>query len=480
MLGTLGLSRLLLKLLSSIIVARILGPGNYGFLSLVELINKYSILGTLGVTSGVKREIPYMAGKNASHEIEAFRNTGYTATLIYSSIMIIAGMTLFFTMPGEFIVRFSVGITFLGTGLYQLYLYFNTLLLAEKKFSQSAKLISIEGVFYFLISIIFVSLWGIYGILVSLAALSITMIFIFIRQSKVSFKLQLPKITLRRLIAVGFPILAVGFLYTVLITLNRVMIAKYYGMIEAGYFAFGMLVFTVFSQFFGALGEVLLTYMNEHIGKHERVDNMHELVFYPALVRSIIIPCLAGYMMLLLPVVITHFLPQYLGSIDICLSFLIVVSVISGSINVLGPLLKQKVMLLLLIIAISINILMSYYSILNNMGIVGVSVALILSLMFYHYSLTTISMKYLRISLISAVKYFLFITLIPAVIISSFIIIYFGAGPIYFRYFPIVVINIVIPIIYYLQYKKLSIIPITRLFNFILKNGEYSMDSKSK
>ena len=53
-----------MKFFASLFTAVLLGPTNYGFWSIVELINRFSPLFTLGISSGVKRELPYWNANN--------------------------------------------------------------------------------------------------------------------------------------------------------------------------------------------------------------------------------------------------------------------------------------------------------------------------------------------------------------------------------------------------------------------------------
>lgn len=412
-----GFMRLLFRFSATILVARILGPKVFGFWAIVELINKFSPIGTLGIPSGVKREIPYWIGKKNRLKANELVNTGFVWMIGYCIILSCSGIIYFFLSNNEILIRFAILSTLIGAGLSQFYQYLNVLLLAEKKFYKSSIFSLLEGFLFFVFSISLVYSFNIYGQLLILPIVSAVMIgsYFLIYKPDLNFKWN-PSI-LSRTIKIGFLIIMVGMGYMLLLNINRIMLERYLGFEAVGLFAFGMLLITLFSQLTGSLGEVIYTFMNEHIGKYERVDNMNKLVFYPAIGKILFLPILTGITIIIIPYFIDKFLPQYIESIKICQIILVLITLTSGSIDILGSFLKQKLLLLFLFFAIILNIIISLFTLYNDFGIIGISISLLVSILFYRSLVTLASLCYMKISKGSFFKYSVFSHGYPIIIL---------------------------------------------------------------
>ena len=96
------LFQLMSKFILSITIARVLGPSQFGFWSMIELINKYSPLLTLGVSSGVKRELPYWKGKNDTVNQYLTEMSGYVSLLFSLILFSIFGILSFYIIDDGF------------------------------------------------------------------------------------------------------------------------------------------------------------------------------------------------------------------------------------------------------------------------------------------------------------------------------------------------------------------------------------------
>jgi O-antigen/teichoic acid export membrane protein len=453
-----GFVRLILKFSASIIVARVLGPNNYGFWSIAELIHKYSPLVTFGVPSGVKYQIPFWVGKNNHIKANDITNTGLVWMVVYAIIMFCVGLTYYLISNEDALIKFAIISTFTGAGLFQLYQYLNVTLLAKKQFDKSSLFYAVEGLLFFIVSLSLVYSFNIYGQLMVLPLISLIMIMIYFKYYKSELKLEWKPGNIINTIKIGFLMILVGMGYMLLLTINRLLIGKYLGLEAVGYFSLSMLVITLFSQLTGSLGEVMYTFMNEHIGKYGRVDNMKKLVFYPAIGKMLVIPILTSIAIILIPYFIENLMPQYSSSIQLSQIVLIIITLISGSINILGSYLKQKLLLLYLFIAITINICLSLIALINGYGLSGVGVSLLVSLLVYHSLVTISSLYFMDLSKTKIASYFVVSLWYPIMIIIFASPAALGYGSTLFQYglFSIILIQPIIIVAY--LYKKPEII----------------------
>ena len=120
--------RLVSKFLVGIVSARILGPTNFGFYNLIDLVSKYGPLSNMGVSSGISREIPLNLGMGKEEYVEELNDAGFTGLLsttsfiaalfIVYSFIFLKGLALFA------VVMASAGVVFNAVYEYDImYLY---------------------------------------------------------------------------------------------------------------------------------------------------------------------------------------------------------------------------------------------------------------------------------------------------------------------------------------------------------------------
>lgn len=375
--------QLISKFILSITVARVLGPSQFGFWSMIELINKYSPLLTLGVSNGVKRELPYWNGKKVVDKQKMTEMTGYTSMLLSLTLFVLLGGISFFIIEGK-IAKFAIMATFISGGLYQLYLYIYSTQLAKKLFYNATKINVIEGILILLITVSLVYKYGFSGLLIGNIMVPLSISIFLLNKYKIINHLKFDYIVFRKILSIGLPILLVGMGHVFLLTVNRLIIPIYYSVEMVGYFSFAMLFLTLFSPLFSSLSEVLYTYMNEHVGSKGRVDNMDHVSIYPGLLMSIVIPTLVIPIILLVPWGITNYYPAYIESIPSAKFVLVLVAITGGGgVNILSSIQKQNLMLLFILLSIIINVVLCNYFLMNGYGLEWSIIAIIIGVMFY-------------------------------------------------------------------------------------------------
>jgi O-antigen/teichoic acid export membrane protein len=386
------LFQLMSKFILSITIARVLGPSQFGFWSMIELINKYSPLLTLGVSSGVKRELPYWKGKNDTVNQYLTEMSGYVSLLFSLILFSIFGILSFYIIDDGF-AKYAIMATFIAGGIAQLYMYIYSIYLAKKKFNTAAKIISIEGGLILLITITLVYKYGFYGLLFGNIFVPLSICIFILYKYEILKNLKFDCKIFRRILSIGIPLLLVGLGYVFLLTVNRLIIPIYLSVEHVGYFSFAMLFLTLFSPLIGSIGEILYTYMNEHVGHHERVDNMDYISIYPGLFMALIIPCIIIPIMLLIPWGINAFFPNYVESIPSAQLVLILVTVTAGGgVNILSSFMKQNLMIVFLFISIIINIYLCTFFLKNGYKLEWTVFALIIGSVFYKISNTIASL----------------------------------------------------------------------------------------
>ena len=81
-----------IQLIKSFIVAKYLGPADYGILQSTQLITMLNKFGNLGFTQVASREIGVLRGKNQPEREKEIRDTAYTSEIILAFLLAISGI----------------------------------------------------------------------------------------------------------------------------------------------------------------------------------------------------------------------------------------------------------------------------------------------------------------------------------------------------------------------------------------------------
>ena len=103
---------------------------------------------------------------------------------------------------------------------------------------------------------------------------------------------------------------------------------------------------------------------------------------------------------------------------------LVSVSISYGGVNILGSYLKQKLLIIFLIVSICINAVLTVYFLSNGLGIVWSAVALVCGLAFYTICHTVASLVYMKKGLKYIFKLLSVNIIYPGIVASSVLLIY--------------------------------------------------------
>ncbi|MFH1282278.1 MAG: oligosaccharide flippase family protein [bacterium] len=364
----------------SMLVARLLGPEHYGFWRALQIVLIYSFSASWGLVEGLNREIPYFSGKNDLQQVNRLRNGGLTMVGLNSILLFaVSAAVVYIVSPGfpknyvsamylvPFVILFQ-----------QIYQYYEILYRTSSNFTILSKMRLWRNIIDIFLAVIFVYYINITGrVFANLLAFAILIYFVY-RKKDFQLHYLFDFKQTWEILKVGFPIMLIGFIFTLMTTVDRFMIAKYLGNTELGYFGIGLMA-TGF-VYLGPLviHEVLYPRFNERYGETQDVMALKGMVLEPTIILAYLFPIMLGSLYLLIPAGVTFVLPAYVPGIltaQVMVLGIIFISLTVSLGNFLNTIGQQKTNLLLQVFALAVAVVADYSVIKVGWGIVGVAAA---------------------------------------------------------------------------------------------------------
>jgi len=114
---------------------------------------------------------------------------------------------------------------------------------------------------------------------------------------------------------VGLPIAGVLFLCILLRTIDGVLVVKYFDTYRFGLYSVAMQIAAYLYRIPEAAGFVLMPRIWERYGADRRPEALRDYVIRPTLAAGLIMPILAGFVFIIMPVMINTIIPQFSSAI---------------------------------------------------------------------------------------------------------------------------------------------------------------------
>ena len=377
---------------TSIAMRRFLTPEMMGIWTTFLVILNYALFAHMGVFTAVEVKIPYLRGKKQTGEIQDMRNVAFTVatalSVIITAILFMASFILSARLNADVILGIRLlALIITATLFYNLYI---TMLRADKGFTLLSKAIvfnSIVMLIFVSVCTYFLKLKGIY-----LATFFGTLASWLYIQMKAKYKLKLyinPKV-IKDLSVIGLPILIVGVVYTVLLSIDKIMIIRMIGPTQLGYYSIAVLALTYVHNFPKLLGIVIFPTMQEEYGKSDSRKRIMEFVKEPTLILSYVLPAALAAAYYAIPMLVYYVLPKYISGIEsmqILLLGCFFISLVPLSQNFMISVNKQLILIPITSLAVLLGIGLNYFFIKMGYGIAGVALGTSLAYLVYFVSM---------------------------------------------------------------------------------------------
>jgi O-antigen/teichoic acid export membrane protein len=370
-----------------VVTRNILGPEEYGFWLSVSLIFTFFPLVQLGVVNAMNREVPFYKARGNYKKVQEAKSTTlsflFTIPLLVSCILFIASLLLYFT---EIEKQYKVGFVYssLIGFILLMSMYVEMFFKSEQDFNVASKLIAIKSIIQSLLTVFFVYLLGYEGLFIGMGLSLIIQIYL----GKSSFenrKIEFDIKKFKNFINIGFPILFVGVVWSILIATDRIIISIFMTPKDLGNYGAGMLIFNSMMLVPQVIGQVLYPKIVELIS-HHNYKQLYKLYWKVNQVLAIVMLLIVGSIYILIPFFVEIFLPNYKDAIktgQILILGIYPLTLIGFAANYFNATHNQKLYLAVQVLIIIINISLSLLFLFQHFNLTSVALATAISYFLY-------------------------------------------------------------------------------------------------
>lgn len=315
-------------LVGGMVVARVLGPTDYGLWSALQLITTYGTYASLGLLNALNREVPIYRGRGDEEKIAQMRNASLGAT-VGLSVLLGGGIFAYALWNRErFDPNLLVGIIFMAgiVALQQLSGFFDVLFRSANDFATVGRLRLYRTLAEMSLAVVLVLALSFLGRLLAAAATWIFLIGYAISQNSFPIRPRWDPWEVGRLIRLGLPLLAVEILHGIFTSLDRLMIARHLDRTAMGYYSVGLMAVGFLFVIPRVVWEILYPRFGERFGETGKPAALEHLVVVSLFGMATVMALLLGVVVILLPVGLAVALPGYMAGLDaarvlVCASF---------------------------------------------------------------------------------------------------------------------------------------------------------------
>lgn len=298
-------------LITNIIASNLLGPTIAGVIAYINAIDQNINVGYSTVRASLEREIPKLRASKEIDEANKFAASSFTISYLLFLIGSVFYFILYLTNEDEYIkltCLFFIGINFLKAFSDLLRIYHK----ANLNFSSITKTLLIISLIQPLLVFYAVNQYFYVGFLWSRVFLftlsSLLLIVLLKKYPKISFKLEFNYV--KKLFAIGLPIVLFGLILTILVTIDKFYIKADLGAESLGYYSIGALIFQLIlvlpQSIYGSYFPKFITYLGDQTKQISKLSNLIKLVIVPAIFIT----------WLIIPIFIKLALPEYVLGIQ--------------------------------------------------------------------------------------------------------------------------------------------------------------------
>ncbi len=368
---------------TTIFLAKILQPADYGVWMTMLLIVSYSPIVCFGTVETLVKQFPYHVGKGDLHSAKEVED-GVLGSIVLSSLLfLLVGFTFHILItikslePFITLVRLIVIASVLGFFIA----YFFYRFMAHQNF-KSASIIEIVGAIstlFFLI--IFSWVWGLkgtaFGFLINELVICICSIFLSHRTcGKVGINFNFKLIW--KFIQIGFPISAFWWIFIIQASIDRVISMSMLGKTTTGYYALGVSILSIIILIPQAVNRVLFPKINEKVGENSNEKELFRIIIIPTQILNLILPLIIGILLPISPIIYYKILPKYgpgLASAQILLLWSFFRLMIGNGVNFLIAKNKQNLLVGYVVISLICNVAVSIVLVKYGFNIEGIALS---------------------------------------------------------------------------------------------------------
>ena len=381
------------------IIARLLDPTLFGYLSGVRLVLRFTPQMHFGALHGMTRDMSIYKGANNKENFQTSKNNGISLIIIFSASIVLGIVIYTFFVQEKYnpYTIWGIRVFAIAAFIQQSISICRALLRVDYRFIEISTAEIILGFSSLILAIVLVIYIGFYGAILSFLIAHLLSLSYLVKKTKFDFKFELNKKILRKLLLVGAPISFIYFNRDMLRILDRLMIIYFLSVKQLGYYAIAIPFFTLITNIPASISYIMYPKMLEVYGRSdEEISSTKRYFKIPTQLNAVIIAFVIGMLFLAIKYILFYLLPRYMASVNVVRILSFAVFFNSLSLLAIRVLITQKSFKILFIfqgISIFTNIFLNYILIKMGYGIKGVAVATGISYFIYsfltlHYTLS--------------------------------------------------------------------------------------------
>lgn len=402
---------LVIGIVAGLVVRRFLGPSLMGVWVMVSLVLSYASFCHLGVFSAAEREIPYSHGKKDYDKAEEVKNVTFGFCAITALIAAVVILILALVLRDRYPVYVIIGLMVISgvVLIQQFYSFYITLLRANKEFTLLSKMTILNAVVSAVLTIPLVIAFQLYGMYAVSALMPVILISYVYIHTRYPFRFSIESRELKRLLGIGSVLLVASFSYLLMTSIDRIMVVNMLGAAELGYYSIALMALGYVRTIPHTFNFIIFPRFQERYGETGDIGSLRSYFITPAVTLAYIIPLVIGFIYIGVPLVVRHFLPQYLpglGALKMLLAGIFFLSLSTGADAFLVTIKKQARLIPFIALGALLTAILNYVFIKLGWGITGVALGSAISYFFYSFSLIAYGLTYLHFRAGGVLRFF--------------------------------------------------------------------------
>lgn len=304
-------------MVNGILLRRFLGPANMGIWSFLQVIQNYAKHAGLGVAVATARDVPYYLGKGDQAKAQEIQNLVFTFTTAASCVA--AACVMLYASCNYF--KYSKPIVY---GLYvvaaiiilqRLYNLLVVLVRAHKQFVFAGFLNIVSSLSTLLLTVLLVWKFKLYGFYAALILQYFLMIALIFRKTSYRFSFYFDSKAFAPLLSLGSAMVVSDIMRTVFSSIDRIMIAKFLGFTELGYYSIALMANNYLYALPNMIGIIFFPHFQEVFAKNDNREDLEKYLHEPTLCVAFLFPFLIGLVWVVSSWIVPILLPQYIAGI---------------------------------------------------------------------------------------------------------------------------------------------------------------------
>ena len=378
------------RFLTAMWVARLVGPNVFGVWNALQPILMYGSVLFLGVPNAMNRDVPFLRG--GGHDQKAATVINFTFWVILMASTFGSVLLAFSSSLPIIPVNISKPLLLMTTLLFStnMYVFFSFLLKCNIQFRLMSHQQIILSIIWPIGCFIPAYFFQLEGYIVGQALVLLFMCFFVYRISHITIDTAIDWSLLIPMIKRGFPIMAAGVVYCLMVTVDRWIILAFLGIESLGQYAIAILTMGALTILPQVLAQQFYPRMAMEFGKSGSPRRLARMIVHQSGLAFVVTLPMVVITYILLPILVPVFLPLYIHGIDPARILLIGIALIpltGGVANFLNTVGKQLYYLVNQVAALILNIILGVQFVHLGWGLKGVALATSTSWIFYTFSI---------------------------------------------------------------------------------------------